>query len=67
MLLKGMKTKEQLAKLNDDELFQYFSKHAGYMKDAPASAKYTIRIDGRSIHSDDSAKLFEEFKKLCRA
>lgn len=62
MALPMGKNPEELFELNDDELFDYFSNFARYISDSPRLC-YAIMYGSHTLMSDDTADLFEQFKR----
>lgn len=45
---------------------EYFDKFAGYVEDAPESAKYSIRVGAKFFHSADTMDLKWQFLRYWR-
>ena len=55
---------EHLLGLNQTEKFYYFCKYSSYLFDAPAKGpRYAIRVGSEVLFDNDTALLYEKFKK----
>lgn len=55
-------SKIDLTKLDNDDLFNYFSEYTVYINDSPIY-KYAIRIDNHILFSNDTYDLLIQFKQ----
>lgn len=57
--------RDDLKKLTEGERLCYFFEHSGYMPDAP-SKPYVIRTGSRSLTSDDTMDLLQQWEEWVR-
>lgn len=55
------KTREELRKLNNNQLLDYFNKHARKIEISIKGAEYAIRVGSYSIFSHDTDDLCDKF------
>lgn len=65
MALPASKSPEELAKLDDKRLLEYFIRHARYLDDIPLQC-YAIRLGTVSIYDNDTAALRDKFFNAVR-
>src|SRR4051812_32010704 len=52
----------ELRKLDDERLLQYFMRYSGYRPDSPhKDTRYSIRLGSKSLFAEDTAVLRETF------
>ena len=56
-----MSEMEMLAKMDEEELYEWFCENARFMEHANGSGKYYIRVGTKIIKSDDTHDLFGGF------
>ena len=61
MAIPATKDKDQLKRLSDKKLLDYFLNHTRYFKDNPADSVYAIRLGSRSLFAADTAELRDKF------
>lgn len=66
MVTPRSKTVDELQKLNSDQLFDYFCKHARNLQTPIKGAEYAIGIGSYSIFSHDTDDLCDKFFKVVK-
>ena len=64
--VEGLKSKDELAKLDDNALLDYFLDQCGYYWDAPENSLYSIPLGNRILFSSDTVELKAKFFKAVR-
>lgn len=60
------RTAQELRRLGDKRLFEYFASFARYFVQNPPDSRYAIRLGSRHLFAEDTAELFEKFKTAVR-